>query len=371
MSLSNISLTAGMRNNLTNLQGTVSLLNRTQERLSTGKKVNSALDDPTSFFTAQSLNNRASDIDSLKNDMGQAISALTAADKGITGITALIQQAKGIAQKAQATAAGGSNLTQTLTVSGVKTGDVVTVGGQNFTAGTTAGFAQGNSDALNAAALMTAINAGGGTVTSSGVNGNVVSLWKTGGTVDMADADVAADPTAVSRLTESGLIAGSGNDLAALQTSYNDVRTQINNMVTDSGYKGTNLLTTSTLNVKFESSSLAVNGFDATSGGLGITAASWAAPGNAAADVTKLDSALSTLQSNSAAMASNLSIITTRQSFSTDMINTLTSGADKLTLADTNEEGANMLMLQTRQSLGTTALSLSSQAAQSVLKLFG
>jgi len=66
-----------------------------------------------------------------------------------------------------------------------------------------------------------------------------------------------------------------------------------------------------------------------------------------------------------------MSIVTIRQDFTTGMIATLQTGADNLTLADMNEEGANMLMLQTRQSLGTTALSLASQAAQSVLRLFG
>jgi len=62
--------------------------------------------------------------------------------------------------------------------------------------------------------------------------------------------------------------------------------------------------------------------------------------------------------------------VNTRMEFTSQMINTLTGGADKLTLADMNEEGANLLMLQTRQALSTTALSLSSQAAQSVLRLF-
>ena len=76
------------------------------------------------------------------------------------------------------------------------------------------------------------------------------------------------------------------------------------------------------------------------------------------------------LNTESAKLSSSLSIINIRQDFSTNMINTLTEGADKLTLADMNEEGANMLMLQTRQSLGTTSLSLASQAAQAVLRLF-
>jgi flagellin-like hook-associated protein FlgL len=69
-------------------------------------------------------------------------------------------------------------------------------------------------------------------------------------------------------------------------------------------------------------------------------------------------------------MSSGLSIINTRQDFVKAMVNTVTQGADNLTLADMNEEGANMLMLQTRQSLSTTALSMSAQAAQSVLRLF-
>ena len=77
-----------------------------------------------------------------------------------------------------------------------------------------------------------------------------------------------------------------------------------------------------------------------------------------------------TLRQNSSKLSGNLSIITVRNDFSTNMINTLIEGSDKLTLADSNEEGANMLMLQTRQTLSTTALSLSAQAAQSVLRLF-
>ena len=116
-----------------------------------------------------------------------------------------------------------------------------------------------------------------------------------------------------------------------------------------------------------------MEGFDASAAGLLIAAADWSAADPAAAidaDVVLLDNALVTLRQESSKMSGNLSIITVRQEFSTNMINTLTEGADKLTLADTNEEGANMLMLQTRQSLSTTALSLSAQAAQSVLRLF-
>ena len=87
--------------------------------------------------------------------------------------------------------------------------------------------------------------------------------------------------------------------------------------------------------------------------------------------MTNLDSALSTLRVNAQTLSSNNGVVTSRQTFTTNMINTLTQGADQLTAADTNEEGANMLALQTRQQLGIVALQLSSQAQQSVMKLFG
>jgi flagellin-like hook-associated protein FlgL len=88
------------------------------------------------------------------------------------------------------------------------------------------------------------------------------------------------------------------------------------------------------------------------------------------ASLTGLTAALSTLRSQASAFGSSLSVVQTRQDFTKNMINTLQTGSDNLVLADTNEESANMLALQTRQSLSTTALSLASQADQNVLQLF-
>src|SRR5437867_4718453 len=96
-----ISLTSGMRNNLVALQGTARLLNRTQDRLSSGKAVNTAIDDPSKFFAAQDHNNRAGDLAARKSDMGEAVSAVKAANQGITSITSLINQAKGLVQSAR------------------------------------------------------------------------------------------------------------------------------------------------------------------------------------------------------------------------------------------------------------------------------
>src|SRR6185503_11296392 len=98
---SNITLSAGVRQNLLSLQNTAALSALTQNRLATGKKVNSALDNPSNFFTSQSLSDRASDLNSLLDSIGQAQKTIEAADKGLTSLTKLVQSAKSIAQQAR------------------------------------------------------------------------------------------------------------------------------------------------------------------------------------------------------------------------------------------------------------------------------
>lgn len=99
--MADISLTASMRSNLLSLQNTQSLMDVTQERLSTGKKVNSALDNPSSFYTAQSLTNRANDLSGLLDSMGQGVQTIKAANEGIEAITTFVQQAKSVANQAR------------------------------------------------------------------------------------------------------------------------------------------------------------------------------------------------------------------------------------------------------------------------------
>ena len=99
--MADISLTSSMRSNLLSLQSTQSLMDMTQERLSTGKKVNSAIDNPSSYYTAQSLNNRANDLSSLLDSMGQGIQTIKAADEALTAITSFAEQAKAIANSAR------------------------------------------------------------------------------------------------------------------------------------------------------------------------------------------------------------------------------------------------------------------------------
>ena len=99
--MADISLTASMRTNLLSLQNTQSLMDTTQERLSTGLKVNSAIDNASSYYTAQSLNNRASDLSALLDSMGQGIQTIQAANEGIEAITEFVEQAKAIANSAR------------------------------------------------------------------------------------------------------------------------------------------------------------------------------------------------------------------------------------------------------------------------------
>jgi flagellin len=187
-------------------------------------------------------------------------------------------------------------------------------------------------------------------------------------------------------LAQSALSSTTTSELNTLESQYQQVLCQIDLLADDSGYKGVNLLdgTNVTQTVKFDetgTSALTMTGFDASSTGatltlLSLTANDWVSAGGAAdldqinSAITKLDAATTSLRSEAQKLSTNLSTITIRQDFTANMINTLNDGAANLTNADMNEEGANMLMLQTRQQLGTTSLSLASQAAQSVLRLF-
>lgn len=268
-----ISLTSGMRSNLLSLQSTSNQISQTQNRLSTGKKVNTPLDNPTNYFAAQSHMQRADDLSARKDGMAEAVQMAKAADAGIKAITSLIESAKGVAQAALAT----TNTT----------------------------------------------------------------------------------------------------DRTTYATTFNTLRTQIDKIAQDSGYRGTNFLDGDDQVVEFAQSTgdstLTIEGFDASTGtsGLNISSASWTSDNaTITASSTELESAMNTLRSESSKLSSNLSVVTTRQDFTNSMINELKTGADNLTLADMNEEGANMLMLQTQQNLGVTSLSMASQAAQAVMRLF-
>ncbi len=106
--MSGIVLSSSVRQNLLSLQSTADLLATTQNRLSTGKKVNSALDNPTNYFTAQGLDNRASDISNLLDGIGNGVQVLQSANTGITSLQKLVDTAKSLANQALQTTVGYS-----------------------------------------------------------------------------------------------------------------------------------------------------------------------------------------------------------------------------------------------------------------------
>ena len=123
--MSGIVLSASVRQNLLSLQSTADLLATTQSRLSTGKKVNSALDNPTNFFTAQSLDNRASDINNLLDGIGNGVQVLQAANTGITSLQKLVDSAKSIANQALQTTVGYSTKSNvSTTIAGATAADL-------------------------------------------------------------------------------------------------------------------------------------------------------------------------------------------------------------------------------------------------------
>jgi flagellin-like hook-associated protein FlgL len=498
-----ITLSAAVRQNLLSLQDTANLMSQTQNRLATGKKVNSALDNPGSFFTSQSLGNRANDLNSLLDSIGQAQQTLAAANNGLTSLTKLVQSAKSIAQQAQQAPAAGSTTYNAVSTTGNPTdetlgtsgnGTAITVANSTLysftvningagaqtvsytsdasatyaeilsglqasfaTAATTSGVTAGTDIELvantggdgikvnakqadidfavgagagnsgltaatyNSTSLLDNIGSSGQTLTvqaNGGANqvitfgtgaGEVSTLAElnakigtlsgvTGSASNSSLALNVASSSSQNSLTVTASNSGLATALGISQTSttqgtatvgapnasrtslendYNNVLSQIDALAADASYNGVNLLNGDNLKVVFNengTSSLTISGVTFDSSGLGLTSVSsgeFQNNTNIDGEVSKLDSALTTLRTQSSKFGSTLTTVQTRQDFTKSMINTLQTGADNLVLADTNEEGANLLALQTRQSLSSTALSLSAQNDRAVLRLFG
>jgi flagellin len=415
MSLSNITLTAAVRQNLLSLQDTAALLATTQGRLATGKKVNTALDNPTNFFTAAGLDSRASDISNLLDSIGNGVQVLQAANTGITSLSKLVDTAKSIANQVLQQPSGyTSRATFTgnaptgagpLAVAGTAT-DLTNAGtnslqGQSLvfktsavatttlTISNVAGAGNVNSiTSLNAALsaagvqLQATLNANGSltftstndaasqTITNGGAfvappAGSSSSVNISGGAAFTAGTIVAAVADPVSQATRSSLV-----------SQYNQIITQITTTAQDASFNGINLLNGDSLKLVFDEtgkSTSTIPGVTFNPAGLGLAAL---AAGNDFIDnvatntvLTALNTASITLRSQASAFGANLSIVQIRQDFNKNIINVLQTGSSNLTLADSNEEAANSQALSTRQSIATSALSLANQAQQNVLQL--
>ncbi|KND19189.1 ABC transporter substrate-binding protein [Pannonibacter phragmitetus] len=506
--MADITLSAAVRQNLLTLQQTADFMSGVQNKLATGKKVNSALDNPNSFFTASGLNNRAKDLSNLLDDMGQVVQTMKAADQGITNITKLTETAKAKANQALQTqsqyeraqyakqyndllkqiedmakdssykgknllAGEGNNLTaifnedntSKLTVTAVDYTDTTLSTGLNLQdlaqakGGATsmqleggrasATFLNASGDALSSGSLLqdatglavgdvlqlrTAASGGGAGVTgytniTIGANTTVQSLVdqingvagvraefdeKTGSLSIISNEDVylhntnasagtaavatdligvaAANFTSGSQLLKNSgsfnvediltLTDGNGYELGSLEvtdkTSVKDLTDFIKrfNGVNASFNTTTGKLTIESdvsLNLKSTNVNFAASNFTADTDGVNVVAAvesGFATDEAINQTIDKLNNTLSLLRSQASEFGTNLSTVQIRQDYTKTMINTLQEGAGKLTLADTNEEGANLLALQTRQQLASTSLSFASQADQTVLSLF-
>ena len=376
--MADIILSKSVRSNLSALQSTAQLISQTQTRLATGKRVNSALDSPLNFFTSSSLNSRASDLNSLLDSVSNAVQTLQAADNGITSLTKLVQSAQAIAQQAQQSTAttakysgtvSGLTATSSFTFTATKT---ITVSDGTATATLTLAATNTVQDFLdsvnNQAGLkVKAELSSDGKVLLEATGANSITIGGTAVAGEQAQLGLVAGTTAAGSLNATR---------TSLATQFDALRTQIDQLAGDSGYNGVNLLNGDGLKVVFNekgTSSQSITGVKFNSAGLGVAAStnSFQTDKDLGDALTNLSNALSTLRSQASAFGSSLSVVQTRQDFTKSMISTLRTGADNLVLADSNEEGANLLALQTRQQLSTTALSLASQADQNVLRLFG
>lgn len=304
--MSGIVLSSSVRTNLLTLQATSDLIGRTQNRLATGMSVSSPIDDAVKYFQAKSLGDRAADLSERKDSIDQGVSTLETVLEATDALEDLVKQMKGI-------------------------------------------------------------------------------------------VDAARSQTNTQRV--------------AAKSQLSELATQIQNLVDDASYKGLNLLnsTASTLSVRFSDKSeskLDVNGVDfnssqffvntsqaalgasyeATSADLllcklGFSTSFSSATFSVAADLASfnawadsatanLDATITNVRSKAANIANSASILKVRLDFTSEYVNKLQVGSDKLTLADLNEEGANLVALQTRQQLGTQSLAFAGQAEQSIMQLF-
>lgn len=380
--MGDIVINSAVRSNLQTLQGTAKLMAQTQNRLATGLKVSSALDNPQSYFTAAGLNSRASDLSAIQDSMSLGVKTLNAADEGIKAIQKLVNQAKSVANQALQATATATTLDKTAeaaAIAGSATARSITVQIGTAAAVTvtfdTATYATAASSAAAIEAELAGLTSASGTLSGLTVTSDGDSLsFEVASGEDLVIAGAAAATGAAGfGIATSGTQGTNGETLTSARASYakdyNDLRTQIDQLASDASFNGINLLNGDSLTVKFNedgTSKLDISGVTYDSAGLGITETTFS---DIDADIALLDGATKTLREQSSTFGANLSVVQNRQDFTKNLIGVLEGGAGDLTLADTNEEAANLLALQTRQSLAQTSLSLANQAEQSVLNL--
>jgi flagellin-like hook-associated protein FlgL len=303
--MSDITLTSSARNSLLSLTNTASLMGRTQGRLTSGLKVASAIDDAISYFQAKGLDDRSADFSVRKDEIDQGISSLKGALNGATLTDSVLKQMKGI-------------------VNSVRTAD----------ASTRAQLGKQFND------LASQIDSGVADASYQGLN--LVDNSTANLTVYFNQGTGAMLKVTAQNLNQSALITGIARSAAQASAAAS--------FIVDA--------------LSAAGVTIAVNGFsDLTS----------QAAGSPAAVLNKLasflDSAVKKVRATSAGLGANVTFLQTRMDFTSNYINTMTEGSGKLTLADLNNEGANLVALQTRQQIGVQSLSIAGQQQQAILSL--
>ena len=334
--MAEIAISAGMRSNLASLQKTSDLLGTTQTRLASGRKVNSAIDNPTNFFAAANLNDRADKLNSRLDGMGQAISTLNAADNSITAMRGIVSALKGVVDEALGASDSSDRATlgkqfNELIVQLADFAKDADYKGVNLLKSSQSDATSGGNESLT---VQFGSDFDDSTLDIKGVNvtGNAAIAVNSTGEITAASNMSGASSTFAVSFNEEGEATGSAIGLRSADVD-------------------------GTLTV--------------TSGGSEISWVGADYQTQLESSVNELEAFDTALINTAKSLSQNVNIVSLRQDFTSSLINTLEEGADKLTLADLNEEGANLLALQTSQSLGIQSLALASQTNQAVLSLLG
>lgn len=319
--MTGITLSAAQRKNLLSLQDTQVLADRTNIRLATGKRVNNVADDAVNFFRSRALSQRADDFGLRQDNIAQGIEALQATLTAIDGVDALLKQLRGITE-ATRSQLGTERIASTTQFKELFKQISLLINDASY---------QGL-NLLNTTSNKLVVFFGTKTTSVLEVRGLTLNAYSA----------VAGNNSYVSGFNSNHLF----TSFLAFQANANG----------------------SSISVVFSRIFTASFGPGSTPGFSNI--------GNNNSNVlaidktvTRLDAAVTRLRAHAAIFGSNSSILTTRQTFTRNYINTLRTGSDALVLADLNEEAASSVVLQTRQQLGINALKLSGQQTQAIVSL--
>ncbi len=394
----NVTLSTSVRTNLRALQNTQAAVDVTNNRLNTGKKVNTVVDDAVAFFSAKALDDRASDFNDRKANIDQSISTVNAALTATAAIDSLIKQLKGIVTSAKSATATerGTFQTQYNTVK-TQIDQLVTDATyqglnlvSNSTSKLTTQFSDRSASRLDITAQrLTTYGVQSAQQLLTGAAASIASNIILGGAAGLYQVTIVSTGTSTTQFAKYGNFS-----IAAAATSVQFSNANISQTFNASITRSTNVQFTNTfldvsgLNI-FAGSNIFIFVDSQTTGSNAVTTISTGTQWSAAAFdpsaglandqftqaldylLSSLDTSISQNNSASKALGTSVAILSTRLEFTKEYVNNQKEGAGKLTLAETNEEGANLVSLQTRQQLGIQALSFAGQSEQSVLRLFG